>query len=125
MGRYYSGDIEGKFAFAIQSSDDADFFGVTGTTYASPLTYEFEKDDLDKVKKGIEKCEEKLVEFKPKLNEFFEDKQYYNREELQEFMGVDEDKVKDILEWDARLTLGKQIKECIEKTGQCHFEAEA
>ena len=30
MGRYYSGDIEGKFAFAVQSSNDADFFGVTG-----------------------------------------------------------------------------------------------
>jgi len=28
MGRYYNGDIEGKFWFAVQSSDDADFFGV-------------------------------------------------------------------------------------------------
>jgi hypothetical protein len=27
MGRYYTGDIEGKFWFAIQSSDDASFFG--------------------------------------------------------------------------------------------------
>ena len=30
MGRYYSGDIEGKFAFGIQSSDAADRFGVIG-----------------------------------------------------------------------------------------------
>ena len=30
MGRYYSGDIEGKFWFAVQSSDDADFFVATG-----------------------------------------------------------------------------------------------
>ncbi len=30
MGRYYNGDIEGKFMFAVQSSDDADFFGVQG-----------------------------------------------------------------------------------------------
>ena len=28
MGRYYTGDIEGKFWFAVQSSDDADFFGL-------------------------------------------------------------------------------------------------
>jgi hypothetical protein len=28
MGRYYHGDIEGKFMFGVQSSDDADFFGV-------------------------------------------------------------------------------------------------
>lgn len=28
MGRYYNGDIEGKFWFGVQSSTDADFFGV-------------------------------------------------------------------------------------------------
>ena len=27
MGRYYQGDIEGKFWFGIQSSTDANFFG--------------------------------------------------------------------------------------------------
>lgn len=30
MGRYYWGDIEGKFGFAVQSSNDADHFGYTG-----------------------------------------------------------------------------------------------
>lgn len=30
MGRYYSGDIEGKFWFAVQSSNAADRFGVSG-----------------------------------------------------------------------------------------------
>ena len=29
MGRYYSGDIEGKFWFAVQSSNAADRFGST------------------------------------------------------------------------------------------------
>ena len=28
MGRYYHGDIEGKFWFGVQSSTDAEFFGV-------------------------------------------------------------------------------------------------
>lgn len=28
MGRFYSGDIQGKFWFGVQDSDDADFFGV-------------------------------------------------------------------------------------------------
>jgi hypothetical protein len=28
MGRYYSGDIDGKFWFALQSSDCADRFAV-------------------------------------------------------------------------------------------------
>ena len=43
MGRYYSGDIEGKFMFSVQSSDDADFFGSEGHT--SYLNYHFDKDD--------------------------------------------------------------------------------
>ena len=30
MGRYYHGDIDGKFWVAVQSSTDADFFGVEG-----------------------------------------------------------------------------------------------
>ena len=41
MGRYYSGDIEGKFWFAIQSSDDADYFGVEGVS--NYLGYYFDK----------------------------------------------------------------------------------
>ena len=28
MGRYYSGDIEGKFWFGVQSSTDGEFFGA-------------------------------------------------------------------------------------------------
>ena len=124
MGRYYHGDIEGKFGFAIQSSNDADFFGVTGVEYTSPLNYKFEKKDLSKVKEGVKKCEVYLVDFKPKLDEFFKDKDYYDREELQKFMGVDENTLHDILKWTARLTLGKRIEKCIEKTGKCNIEAE-
>ena len=43
MGRYYNGDIDGKFWFAVQSSDDADFFGVQGES--SYLSYYFSEDD--------------------------------------------------------------------------------
>ena len=42
MGRYYSGDIEGKFWFAVQDSDDADFFGCEGRP-PSVLEYDFEE----------------------------------------------------------------------------------
>ena len=43
MGRYYWGDIDGKFAFAIQSSNDADFFGVQGYQ-PEQLQYNFEAE---------------------------------------------------------------------------------
>lgn len=50
MGRYYSGDIEGKFGFGCQSSDAADQFGSHGQEpselhyYFSGLSYELDKD---------------------------------------------------------------------------------
>ena len=52
MGRYYNGDIEGKFWFAIQSSTDADFFGVVGSE-PSYLDYYFSEDNLKDIEKGI------------------------------------------------------------------------
>ena len=51
MGRYYHGDIEGKFMFAVQSSDDADFFGVVGQPPDTHLEYCFTDEDLPKIKK--------------------------------------------------------------------------
>ena len=36
MGRYYEGDIDGKFWFGVQSSSDADYFGVDNINYYHP-----------------------------------------------------------------------------------------
>ena len=52
MGRYYSGDIDGKFWFALQSSDAADRFGVTGTQ-PNYLHYYFDDSDLEAVEEEI------------------------------------------------------------------------
>ena len=45
MGRYYSGDIEGKFLVTVQPSNAADRFGVFGE--ATSLSYIFDRDDLE------------------------------------------------------------------------------
>ena len=55
MGRYYNGDIKGKFWFGVQSSDDADFFGQQGQE-PNHINYYFDEDDLSDVNKGIDKC---------------------------------------------------------------------
>ena len=124
MGRYYSGDIDGKFWFAVQSSNDADFFGVEGEA-PEMLEYGFEKDNLSDVKKGLDKCLEELGKNKKILDDFFKEKESYNDAMLVKPLGVDnEDEVKTILKWYARYELGKQIYDCIEENGQCHFEAE-
>ena len=50
MGRYYNGDIEGKFWFAVQSSTDASFFGADPYE-PNYVNYYFEKDEhLEMVK---------------------------------------------------------------------------
>ena len=55
MGRYFEGDIEGKFWFGVQSSSAADRFGCEGVT-PSVLEYCFEEiqpvfDELIKILK--------------------------------------------------------------------------
>ena len=128
MGRYYNGDIEGKFWVAVQSSDDADFFGASGTEriVANPsLDYHFTKDEhLKDIKKGIKECEKELGTWKEKLDKFFKDNNGYNAKMIEDQLELKEEKSKELLEWYARLELGNQILECVMKQGDCSFEAE-
>ena len=123
MGRYYNGDIEGKFWFGVQSSSDADFFGSEGfaTNY---LEYYFDKNHLEKIKKGIKECKKELGEYKKKLDDFFNKNNGYNEEMIEKELKISIPKIKTLLEWYARLKLGNKILECVEKTGYCEFEAE-
>ena len=130
MGRYYHGDIDGKFWVAVQSSTDADFFGVEGAV--THVNYYFTKEHLDKVKKGIEDCENCLGEYKEHLDNFFKDRDYYSDKKLAEYLNDNTDRVgnhtengvKFYLEWYARLDLGKEILACMEENGECSFQAE-
>jgi len=123
MGRYYNGDIEGKFWFAVQSSNDADFFGVEGSQ-PSELYYFFDKSDLPKVNKGIRECNIKLDGYKQLLKEYFKKNDSYNDISLAKYLNVTEEKVKFLLEWYARLKLGIKIRKCSKENDCCEFTAE-
>jgi len=123
MGRYYQGDIEGKFWFGVQSSDDADFFGVEGQR-PEELSYNFEAEDIEGVKEGVKRCEEALGKYRVLIDTFFEENGSYNDEELSKFLEVSLEKLKPLLESYARLRLGKKILAQLEKEGYCHFTAE-
>ena len=123
MGRFYNGDIEGKFWFAVQSSDDADFFGVTGTQ-PEELNYHFGEEDLKKVEEGIKTCLKELGGYKELLDNFFKDRDGYNEEMISKEFKISEEKVKELLRWYARLELGIKIRYCIKKQGDCNFTAE-
>tara|TARA_R110002020_G_scaffold418345_1_gene627599 strand:- start:231 stop:605 length:375 start_codon:yes stop_codon:yes gene_type:complete len=123
MGRYYSGDIEGKFMFSVQSSDDADFFGSEGHT--SYLNYHFDKDDhMTSIDKGIIKCKIALGSWKKKLDTFFKKNDGWNDKMLWDQIRLSSEKSKEILGWYARLELGEKIKKCVKENGDCSFEAE-
>ena len=125
MGRYYNGDIEGKFWFGVQSSDDGDFFGSKGEEPNTFLNYHFTKDEhLKDIKKGIKECEKELGTWKEKLDKFFKDNNGYNAKMIEDQLGLKKEKTKELLEWYARLELGNQILECVMKQGDCSFEAE-
>jgi len=121
MGRYYDGDIDGKFWFAVQSSNDADYFGVEGRYYE--LEYYFNEDNLPDIKKGITDCEETLGCMKELLDLFFEHNNSYTDKMIAEAFYIEVESVKHYLLWYARLRLGKKILECVEANKDCSFTA--
>ena len=123
MGRYYSGDIKGKFWFAVQSSNDADYFGVEGTS--DYLSYYFDKkNNYQDVVEGLDECVKHLGKNQfDKIHKAFSEGgslyQGYSDKALAE-EGINNYE----LEWYARWRLGNQIKECLDEQGYCSFEAE-
>lgn len=135
MGRFYQGDIEGKFWVGVQPSDDADFFGVEGievedSDEPEALDYEFYKEHEPSVRDGLKTCLKELGGAKPHLDEFFKKNDSYNTEILMAYLNehmkprFTEEDVRNILEWYARYDLGTEILGSITKHGQCVFEAE-
>ena len=118
MGRYFSGDIEGKFWFALQSSDCADRFGVQGYQ-PEVLKYFFEKSDLELVEQEIADIEKSLGDKLKVIDDFFETNNGYN-----DTMLADANITNQELSEYADLGMGKQIRDCIIKNGSCEFEAE-
>jgi hypothetical protein len=127
MGRYYSGDIKGKFWFGVQPSDDADFFGGQQSEPAE-ISYSFTGDDLPTVEQGITKCIAELGDNKAKLDAFFGEggkgHEGYRDEMIATELSISEDAVRGVLAWYARLGLGIKIRDCIKEQGDCSFDAE-
>lgn len=131
MGRYYQGDINGKFWFGVQSSDDANNFGGAEielqdeeTDDIMELEYFFTKEDLETIDEGIQTCITDLGEHKKGLDEFFENCNGYNDDQVMKHLGIDKSKYKALMESYARLRLGEKIKRCVKEKGECRFTAE-
>jgi len=118
LGRYYNGDIEGKFWFAVQSSDDAEQFGA----YECTSYIQYCVNDIDTVK-------DRLVVI---INELGLKQDFIETDtNTDEGEDIFFDKYKEAGEktseqeklW-ASLELGLKIYHCLKEQGHCSFEAE-
>jgi hypothetical protein len=118
MGRYFTGMIEGKFWFAVQSSTAADRFGVSHNE-PSYVEYYYSEDDLEGVEEELKNIEDNLGNKLQTIIDFFEKTDWYKNEDL-EAIGISR---ADLSEY-ADYTLGVKIRDCIRMNGECTFEAE-
>ena len=123
MGRWYSGDVEGKFWFGIQDSNAADRFGVTGHQ-PQELYYHFDEESLPEIYQELSNIATNLGSNLILLHKFFEENDSYSDEKVAEYLKVEPNAIQNILKDYADFELGLKIAEAVRTTGQCEFTAE-
>lgn len=119
MGRYFDGDITGKFWFAVQPSNAPTRFSKRAQLEPSYIEYWFDDEHLEDVQKELRRIEKKMGNKMQKFDAFFSNSVGYNDDMLKE-AGLPSDMLGEYADY----KLGKQIEECIINTGQCSFSAE-
>ena len=118
MGRYYSGGIEGKFWFALQSSNAASRFGGVESEPAY-IDYYFDEEHLEEVETEIKNIEDSLGDKVQILDKFFESYDGYTDKNIED-LGISMEELSDY----ADLGLGIKIRDQIKEFGVCSFKAE-
>ena len=112
MGRYYYGDIEGKFWFGLQPSDVLSRFGVEPN-----LSYSFCEDNIEELEEQLKSIEDSIdIE---KLKQFFDTHSYYSNDDLSK-ANISRNQVRDYADW----SLGKKVLDRIKEYGECNVECE-
>jgi hypothetical protein len=123
MGRYYYGDIEGKFWFAVQPSDDPEFFGMQCDD-SNWVPYYIDDGNMDLIEAGIKECRQELKGKLTTLRKWYGRHSSYTDKTASEQNNMTEEEFKTSLVWFARLLLGEKIHKCVKETGSCAIEAE-
>ena len=125
MGRYYDGDVEGKWWFGVQSSDTPERFGG----YETHIDYTICNDDT--FKSGIKLIKEDLGDKLEWLQQFFDENNGYNDAMLMEFMlkknpRYDKSELSQDLENFADYGFAMQVKQHFEDTDEdyCNVNSE-
>ena len=125
MGRYYSGDIEGKMWFAVQPSNDADNFGVIGEP-SNDLYYHFNEDNIRGINKELAKCREAIgTDSLEIMDRYFKKHRTESHQALDDLViKIGDTEYKKLKEYYARIELGEQILACIRDNDTCSFSVE-
>lgn len=124
MGRYYDGDINGKFWFGLQGSDVGERFGCRERD-VNYVTYYI--DDLEECQDEIKRIENSLGEWEDFYDKFFEENNGWNDEmlnEASEKAGLNPMDARKMLSEYADLKFGRELEECLIENGYCEFNAE-
>ena len=130
MGRNYWGDIEGKFWFGIQSSDDPSYFKEPCSIEEdedgdeTSLVYSFDETDVEAIEEVVGEIINELGDSKEKLDKFLDLRDSSGDDLISKETGILASDMKSILTLYARMKLGNQILDCIKQNGQCIFECE-
>ena len=112
MGRYYSGDIEGKFMFAIQSSNAPERFGASENN--SCIDYYIDSSQIDEVREEVKQIETKHANQIKRIDKMFDENNHYNDTTKAKYGVTD----KGLSEY-ADLRLGRQILKYLEDNPDC------
>lgn len=104
MGRYYEGDIDGKFWFGTQSSDDGEFFGAKQQE-PQFVEYIIRDTEIDGVYEGVAKCKIALGKHLTLFNKAYDG----SLEKDAEWAKLDKPRQKELYAWFARLDMGMKI----------------
>ena len=118
MGRYYNGDVNGKFAFAVQDSNAHERFGAVEeeSNYVDYVVY---RDNYAEICEELESIDKSSIE---KVDKMFSKENGWNDEILARYNVTLED-----ISEHADHKLGMQLKEFFDNhpdADECRFEAE-
>ena len=113
MGRYYDGDISGKFWFGVQESTAPENLGA----YPIKITYCW--SDEKALEDRLMEMEKLLGDNLKKMDEFFDANSAYTDKELAEHLGVGEDKAGELLKIYADICLGRKVKKHLNSGNGC------
>ena len=118
MGRYYNGDIDGKFMFAVQSSDAHERFGAEEQE-TSYIDYWIGREKYENIVKELDKIDKGSIE---RVSKMFDENDHYNDETMKKY---NVSKL-DLSEY-ADYRIGKQVKDFFDDNPEiddCYFQAE-